>query len=264
MVSDWIIENMADHEKYVEPFGGAAAILFAKPRSPIEIYNDLDGDIANFFEVLRDRGDELRDWLRRTPYSREKHNEFAEAWYSDSDKSKPEDDLARAGQFFYLRYTQWNGKHGKATEIQHRGGKRAEEFSNGVEALEWFEERMQGVMVEKLDYAELVDEHTGEDTLFYFDPDLSGWTTDDLFEVECIIDPEDFMEVMEQIDESGGYFIVSVLEESLPDQWREDPNLWVMRNKTRGFEEHIVMNYNPNNTARFLGEGTAEADAIEW
>lgn len=42
------------HQEYVEVFGGGASLLFAKTPSPLEVYNDLDQGLVNFFRVLRD------------------------------------------------------------------------------------------------------------------------------------------------------------------------------------------------------------------
>ena len=42
------------HEIYVEVFGGAANLLLNKPPSPVEVYNDVDGEIVNLFLVVRD------------------------------------------------------------------------------------------------------------------------------------------------------------------------------------------------------------------
>ena len=50
-----IVPLLPPHTTYVEPFGGGAAVLFAKPPSPVEVYNDLDGGLVNFFRVLRNR-----------------------------------------------------------------------------------------------------------------------------------------------------------------------------------------------------------------
>ena len=47
------------HQVYLEPYAGSAAVLFAKPRVPVEIINDLDGQVVNFFRELRDRPAEL-------------------------------------------------------------------------------------------------------------------------------------------------------------------------------------------------------------
>lgn len=46
---------MPPHRSYLEPFAGSLAVLFNKPRSAIETVNDIDGDIVNFFRVLRER-----------------------------------------------------------------------------------------------------------------------------------------------------------------------------------------------------------------
>lgn len=51
----WIIDHFCSHRVYIESFGGAANILLNKNHSDVEIFNDLDNRIVNFFRVLRDK-----------------------------------------------------------------------------------------------------------------------------------------------------------------------------------------------------------------
>ena len=58
--ASWIVACLPeDHDSYIEPFGGSAAVLLNKPRSPIEVYNDLDGEVVNFFRILRERPEDI-------------------------------------------------------------------------------------------------------------------------------------------------------------------------------------------------------------
>lgn len=56
---------------FCEPFGGSAAVLINRPPAPVETYNDLDSEVANFFRCLRDHGEELIRLISLTPFSRE-------------------------------------------------------------------------------------------------------------------------------------------------------------------------------------------------
>lgn len=69
-MAERIVGLLPEHTHYVEPFAGSLAVLLAKPRADMETVNDLDGDLMNFWKVLRDRPDELERACLLTPHSR--------------------------------------------------------------------------------------------------------------------------------------------------------------------------------------------------
>jgi DNA adenine methylase len=86
--ADWLISLMPAHRHYVEPFSGSLAVLLAKRPVVHETVNDLDGDLINFWRVLRERPDELIRAAALTPHSRSEHRSA----YDDQEV----DDLERA------------------------------------------------------------------------------------------------------------------------------------------------------------------------
>src|SRR5690606_37616363 len=69
----WILSHLpalAFYDVYVEPFGGSAAVLLRKERSPIEVLNDLDDDVITFFRVLRDDPEGLVRAVELAPFAR--------------------------------------------------------------------------------------------------------------------------------------------------------------------------------------------------
>ena len=73
-----IVNLMPKHRSYLEPFFGSGAVLFNKPPSAIETVNDIDGDIVNFFKILREYPTELAADIAMTPYAREVFNDAHE------------------------------------------------------------------------------------------------------------------------------------------------------------------------------------------
>jgi len=90
---EWLLPLLPECHHYCEPFGGSAAVLLNRPPSPVETYNDLDGEICNFFRVLREQKEALVEAIGLTPFSRE---EFAIACELDASLQP----LERARRFY--------------------------------------------------------------------------------------------------------------------------------------------------------------------
>jgi DNA adenine methylase len=170
-LSDWVIGQLPGHEVYVEPFGGSAAMLLNKDRSNVEVYNDLDGDIVQFFTVARDRPDDLVEWVRRTPFSEELHQRYVQAFYNGD---RPDDAIERAGRFLFLRYTQFAGKYNgpsgfKRDTPRSRAGE-STSWQNAPEKIRAVCQRLQGVSIQRADYADIIGRYDGPTTVFYCDP----------------------------------------------------------------------------------------------
>lgn len=86
-----IVALMPKHRSYLEPFFGSGAVLFNKPPSAIETVNDIDGDIVNFFKVLRENAEELANAIALTPYARDV--------FDDAHRNRGDTDFDRAYRF---------------------------------------------------------------------------------------------------------------------------------------------------------------------
>ena len=71
---DWLLPLLPKCHHYCEPFAGSGAVLLNREPSPVETYNDIDGDVVTFFRVLRDQHEDLIRSISLTPFSREEYN----------------------------------------------------------------------------------------------------------------------------------------------------------------------------------------------
>jgi DNA adenine methylase len=68
-IAKWIVSYFPEHKAYLEPCCGSAAVLLAKPMSPIELLNDLDSQIMNMWRAIKSHPTELAALLWATPYA---------------------------------------------------------------------------------------------------------------------------------------------------------------------------------------------------
>jgi len=95
------------HNCWVELFCGSAAMTLAKSPAPIEVINDINGEIVNFYQQLRDHGDDLLKKIELTPYARAE----LELSRTASDRISK---LERARRFFVAAMMAVNGSFGAA------------------------------------------------------------------------------------------------------------------------------------------------------
>lgn len=254
-LSDWIIEHLPDHRLYVEVFGGAAGVLANKPSSHNEVYNDVDEDLVQFFDMLRDRHKELVEWLRRVPYSREKYDEWVKPWYHED--WRPDDPVERAGVFFYHRCVSFGGTYqyepGFGTSTTRN---QARTFSGQIERLDEFAARFQEVVIENLNWRELIEKYDDPEGVFYLDPPY--YNTRDRYRHGRDFDHEELAEVLQDID---AQWIASYGE--LPPSVQEQAETVVERNVKyhmgAGYNggaapstETLAMSYEPASTPTFI------------
>lgn len=163
-----IVSLFPPHRTFVEPFAGSAAVLFAKPASPVEVINDLDGNVVTFFRVLRDRRDELVEALRLTPYARAEYNA---AVLEDVDLSE----LERARRFFVRAQQGFNAAGtgrwaGWSNGIRNGSTCDAHSVADSVDRLHVVAERLRRVVVEDRDAVEVMKAYDGADAVMFLDP----------------------------------------------------------------------------------------------
>jgi len=157
---------------FCEPFGGSAAVLINRPPAPVETYNDLDSEVVNFFECLRDQGDQLIRAVSLTPFSRE---ELVRACQAQPGLPAME----RARRFFVrarqtrtgLAQTSSEGRWDHCVLTSRAGMAGAvSRWLGSVEGLPEIVQRMQRVQIENAPAIEVLLRYDSPDTLFYCDP----------------------------------------------------------------------------------------------
>jgi len=166
-LAPWIIGHFPAHRTYVEPFGGAASVLLRKPRSYAEIYNDMDGEMVNLFQVARDHGAELLKRLELTPFSRV---EFLASY-------EPSPDPMEQARRTIVRSYQGFGSaaicgetSGFRANSNRSGTTPAHDWKNYPEAFPAIIERLRGVVIEQRPAAEVMACHDSPATVHYVDP----------------------------------------------------------------------------------------------
>lgn len=166
-----LLQLFPNHKIYCEAFGGSAAVLLNKPPSPVEIYNDLDSGLVNFFRVLRDRKQfkQLQFLTSLTPYAREEF-EYAQQNWRIQKKT-----VDQAHMWFTVARMCFSGMFentwGYSVTASSRGmAAHVSSYLSAIENLPQIHSRLMRVQIDHRDAFEILNIYDTNDTFFYLDP----------------------------------------------------------------------------------------------
>lgn len=166
-----ILSIIPDHYTYVEPFLGAGWILFGKYKSNVEIINDINGDLINFFEIIRTQPEAFINRMNLTLKSKELFMQYRETM---SDKSLSS--LERAFRFYYVNQNAFGGlvrynTKGICNSPYMRHPKRKQGGSYwDLDKIYLAHDRLKDVSIEQDDYKIIINKYDTSETLFFLDP----------------------------------------------------------------------------------------------
>ncbi|KAF0205480.1 MAG: DNA adenine [Gallionellaceae bacterium] len=163
-----ILPMFPDHECYVEPFAGAAALYFLKEQAKCEVLNDVNGDLVNLYRVVKHH---LEEFTRQFKWALTSRQMFK--WLQDM-PIEPLTDIQRAARFFYLQKNCFGGKVsgqslGTATTSPPRLN-----LLRLEEDLSQAHLRLSQTYIEHLDWVACIKKYDRDHTLFYCDPPYWG------------------------------------------------------------------------------------------
>lgn len=161
-----IIDRLPKHTTYVEPFCGGCAVFLRKPKSKVEILNDADARLVNLLRVFRYHPDEL---LREVQYLTHARQEFSDAL------SQPGvTDIQKAARFLMIVKAAFGSRLTSPSFGTAKKQPASFRLSDVTALIALARERLDGVTIENLDFADVIGRYDSPGTLFFCDPPYIG------------------------------------------------------------------------------------------
>lgn len=167
-IANQIISLIPEHTTYVEPFAGGAQVLFRKEPSEVEVLNDIDGELVNFYRVCQLHHHELLRFLNFSLLSRQ--------WYELLARTAPQDltDVQRAARYFLLQKCSFGGRVDRQNFAIHVTKRPTFTPKRIPEMIDAAYQRLQGVLIECLPYQQVLSRYDRPTSFFYIDPPYYG------------------------------------------------------------------------------------------
>lgn len=238
-IANDIIKLFPEHSTYVEPFAGGAQILFRKPRSEVEVLNDLDGELVNFYRVCQVHHEELLRCLRYLLLSRK--------WFDLIARTPPESltDINRAARYFFLQKSSFGGMVARKSFAIHISKQPSFTPRRIPDIINSAYERLQDVQIECLSYEKILEKYDRATTFFYLDPPYYGARL-----YNHNFSHDDFVVLKERLARMKGKFLLSINDHAairnLFDGFKTEPIgifYSLQKHPGRRYTELLIRNY---------------------
>ena len=252
---DWLLPLLPSCHHYCEPFAGSAAVLLNREPSPVETYNDIDGEVVNFFKTLRDEPNELVRQIALTPFSREEY------CLSIHESQENLSSVERARRFYIkarqtrtgLAQTASLGRWANCKNTSRSGMSGVvSRWLGGVAGLDEIAERLLRVQIENRPAVDVISLYDSPETLFYCDPPYVHQTRGDNNAYSFEMSEEQHRELADVLNNCEGLVAISGYDCSLMNELFPSPK-WIKTvdklktiHSTKGERQEVLWtNYNP-------------------
>ncbi|MEA4916303.1 DNA adenine methylase [Proteiniphilum sp.] len=166
-----IVPLIPAHNIYVESFAGGAAVFFAKQPSQMDVINDLNGELINFYRTIVSNFDELKKEIDRTLHSRFQHET---AWfiYEHPDYFS---NVQRAWAVWVLSKMGFAGQLSNSFGFDKSEGRQAKKVDFAKEAFTVeLKRRLEATTIESDDAFRIIARYDTPDTFHFIDPPYVG------------------------------------------------------------------------------------------
>ena len=217
-----LLKKVPPHTTYVEAFGGGASLLFAKEPAEVDVYNDLDSLLVNFFRVLRRKPDEFQRMIELVPYSREEYMESKKLLKSKSLETGG--NIGQAVDFYIMARQSVSGLVGAGWRYGITKNV-ANVWCNSIERLPFFIERLRRVQIESLNAIMCIRKYDTPKTFFYLDPPYHHSARSDIrYRVDYTDEQHRYL--LEEIQKVKGMVLLSGYHCPLYDNRLKDWHHW--------------------------------------
>lgn len=162
-----ILPLIPKHNLYCEAFAGGAAIFFAKQPSEVEILNDTNRELINFYRVIKDDFISLEKEIKITLHSRDLHRK-ASVIYNNPDMFS---ELKRAWALWVLSSQGFAGQLDSSWGYDKTKNSTPKKIANKRDAFTYeLAIRLQQVQLECADALYVIRSRDTKDAFFYVDP----------------------------------------------------------------------------------------------
>lgn len=166
-IAGWICGFIPKHNVYLEPFAGSLAVFFNKRPARIETLNDLDGNVVNYFRVLREKPHKLAEQLALTPFSRDEYYNAFEVNSNDTDVERARKFAVKCWQGFGCSNLY---KNGFRSSQQSNSPHCTKEWGEIPDRLIKASKRLLNAQIENLPAVEIIKRYNTPDVFIYADP----------------------------------------------------------------------------------------------
>jgi DNA adenine methylase len=240
-----LLDIIPAHTIYCEPFFGGGALFFAKPKSEVEIINDKNGEVINFFKVVKTKFTELQQEIQGTLHSRE-HYKKAMVVYEHPDLFT---DVKRAwalwvltNQGFASMIGSWG--FGKENSKEKSLANKRDDFTRA------YADRLRMVQIENNDAIKVIQRSDAKDTFIYADPPYIG---SDMGHYKGYSE-DDYKQLLDALVKVKGKFLLSSYPSPILSQYikkykwkikKVEKSVAVTKHTDKKKTEMLVMNYDP-------------------